>query len=162
MNEYDLTTIGLSFVITWGIGLLPPLLMRYAIIRRPLSKWVSIAVCTVFWFVNIIIFTAMGSQSKTHAALYLVAFVSYWILRKEPKSAMLSEENSEVESTSPIEDDAGRESAQNETHPKIRWDSSNNLYSVQTRKYLVYYFKNFDNYKSALAFVEQNPNKTYE
>jgi hypothetical protein len=93
MNEYDATTIALSFLITWGIGLLPPVLIRYAIIRRPLSKWVAIAVCAVFWFTNIIIFTALGSQSKTHAALYLVAFVSYWILRKEPKSATSDEEN---------------------------------------------------------------------
>lgn len=93
MNEYDVTTIALSFVITWSIGLLPPVLIRYAIIRRPLSKWVAIAVCALFWFVNILIFTALGSQSKAHAALYLIAFVSYWILRKEPKSETLSEEN---------------------------------------------------------------------
>jgi len=95
MNEYDITTIGLSLVITWGIGLLPPVLIRYAIIRRPLSKWVAIAVCAVFWFINIIIFTALGSQSKTHAALYLIAFASYWILRKEPKLATPSEENTD-------------------------------------------------------------------
>lgn len=95
MNEYDAATIALSFLITWSIGLLPPLLIRYVIIRRPLSKWVAIAVCAVFWFTNIIIFTTLGSQSKTHAALYLIAFVSYWILRKEPKSATSGEENND-------------------------------------------------------------------
>jgi|SaaInlStandDraft_4_1057021.scaffolds.fasta_scaffold78335_2 hypothetical protein len=95
MNEYDAATIALSFLITWSIGLLPPVLIRYAIIRRPLSKWVAIAVCAVFWFANIIIFTALGSQSKTHAALYLIAFVSYWILRKEPKYSTSGEENTD-------------------------------------------------------------------
>ncbi|CCU72585.1 hypothetical protein [Thalassolituus oleivorans] len=95
MNEYDATTIAVSFLITWSIGLLPPALIRYAIIRRPISKWVAIAVCAVFWFANIIIFTALGSQSKTHAALYLIAFVSYWILRKEPKSVTSGEENAD-------------------------------------------------------------------
>jgi hypothetical protein len=95
MNEYDVTTIGLSLVITWGFGLLPPVLIRYVIIRRPLSKWVAIAVCAVFWFVNITIFTALGSQSKTHAALYLIAFLSYWILRKEPKLTTSSEETTD-------------------------------------------------------------------
>ncbi|MFY2507826.1 hypothetical protein ACN3E9_05970 [Vibrio pectenicida] len=95
MNEYDATTIALSFVITWSIGLLPPVLIRYAIMRRPLSKWVAIVVCAVFWFINIIIFTALGSQSKTQAALYLIAFVSYWILRKESKSTTSSEENTD-------------------------------------------------------------------
>ena len=39
----------------------------------------------VFWFTNIVIFTALGSQSKTHRALFLVAVASYYILRRGAK-----------------------------------------------------------------------------
>ena len=51
-----------------------------------MDKWPAIGTCAIFWFLNIIIFTALGSKSKTHGALTLVAFVSYWILRKAVKA----------------------------------------------------------------------------
>lgn len=86
MYELDPYTIAASFALTWGIGLVPPLLIRYAILRRPMDKWPAIGACAFFWFFNIIVFTALGSQSKTHTALTLVAFVSYWLLRKTGKA----------------------------------------------------------------------------
>lgn len=64
-------TIIVSFVLTWGIGLIPPLLIRYAIVRKPLSKGWAIGLVIFLWMVNIVIFTVLGSQSKTHAALFL-------------------------------------------------------------------------------------------
>lgn len=70
----------MSVIITWGVGLSVPLILRYIILHRPLGKGASIAIAAVMLFVNIIIFSAMGSQSKTHTALYLIALVSYWIL----------------------------------------------------------------------------------
>lgn len=85
MYEFDAVTIIASIIITWGIGLAPPLLIRYAILKRPMDKWPAIGTCAILWFLNIIIFTALGSKSKTHGALTLVAFVSYWILRKAVK-----------------------------------------------------------------------------
>ena len=80
-------TIIVSFVLTWGIGLIPPLVIRYAIVRKPLSKGWAIGLVVFLWMVNIIIFTALGSQSKTHAALFLVAWTSYIILKKGNKTA---------------------------------------------------------------------------
>jgi hypothetical protein len=64
----------LSFLITWSIGLLPPILIRYALVRRPLARWASIGVCALFLIVNIALFEALGSESKSHGALALVAF----------------------------------------------------------------------------------------
>ncbi len=78
-------TIIVSFVLTWGIGLIPPLIVRHWIIRRPLTKPWAIGLVILFWMVNIFIFTALGSQSKTHAALFFVAWVSYIILKKDRK-----------------------------------------------------------------------------
>lgn len=82
MYELDATTIIVSFIITWSVGLLPPALIRYAILKRPIPKWPAIGTCALFWVINIVLFTAMGSKSKTHGALVLIAFVSYWILRQ--------------------------------------------------------------------------------
>lgn len=75
-------TIIVSFVLTWGIGLIPPLIIRYAIVRKPLPKGWAIGLVVFLWMVNIVVFTALGSQSKTHAALFLVAWVSYIIFKK--------------------------------------------------------------------------------
>ena len=82
MHEFDPVTIIASIVFTWGIGLAPPLVIRYAFLKKPMDKWPAISTCAFFWFLNIILFSALGSQSKTHAALTLVAFASYWLLRK--------------------------------------------------------------------------------
>lgn len=74
-----------SFLFTWGIGLAPPLLIRFAIMHRPLGRGWAIGATVIFWMFNVVLFTALGSQSKSHGALVLVAFASYAILRKESK-----------------------------------------------------------------------------
>jgi hypothetical protein len=75
----------LSFILTWGIGLAPPLLIRFKFNKEPMGKWPAIGTCTFLWFVNVMLFAALGSQSKNHGALILVAFVSYWILTKRER-----------------------------------------------------------------------------
>lgn len=85
MAELDAVTILLSFIITWGIGLAPPLLIRYIFLKRPVSRWPAIGICASFWVFNVILFTALGSKSRSHFALTLVAFVSYWLLRRSEK-----------------------------------------------------------------------------
>ena len=75
----------LSFVLTWAVGLLPPILIRFVFMRRPIEKAWAIGVVFLLWLFNVIFFTALGSQSKTHAALFLVSCVSYAILRRGGK-----------------------------------------------------------------------------
>ena len=84
-GEYWWITLIVSAILTWGVGLTPPLLIRFAFLRRPISKGWAIGTAAIFWFINIIIFTALGSTSKTHGALFLVAWASYAILRKGAK-----------------------------------------------------------------------------
>lgn len=74
-------TLIISALLTWGVGLLPPILIRYLFIRKPLSKKVAIVLACIFLFLNLFFFIAIGSQSKTHSALFLVAIASYYILR---------------------------------------------------------------------------------
>lgn len=78
----DTTALILSLAITWIIGLTPPLLTRYLIVRRPMGRPAAIAFCATFWVLNLGLFIALGSQSKSHVALLLIAFVSYGILTK--------------------------------------------------------------------------------
>lgn len=83
MYEINLANLVFSGLVTWGIGLAPPLVIRYAILKAPMGKWPAIGVCLFFWLFNVMLFSILGSQSKTHTALTLVMFVSYWILRKK-------------------------------------------------------------------------------
>lgn len=84
-GEYWWLTIAVSFLLTWGIGLTPPLLLRFAIVRKPLRKRWTIPIVFVLWVINLAIFEALGSTSKTHTALTMVAFVSFFIIRKGAK-----------------------------------------------------------------------------
>lgn len=82
MNELNVTDIIASFIITWSIGLIPPLLIRYVILKSPMKIGYAIGTCALFWVINIVIFTALGSQSTTHGAIHLIAIASYFIFRK--------------------------------------------------------------------------------
>jgi|GEM_PF-4063484 len=82
------TDIILSIIFTWVVGLLPPLLIRYVLLKRPIAKWPAIGICVFFWLCSFILFTSLGSKSKTHTVLYLIAWVSYLILRRENKTPM--------------------------------------------------------------------------
>lgn len=86
MEDFTAIEIILSFIVTWAIGLIPPLLIRYAFLRRPMDKKSAIGISALFWVLNVILFTALGSKNKTHAVLLLIAYVSYWILRRERKT----------------------------------------------------------------------------
>jgi hypothetical protein len=88
------TTLALSFAITWAIGLTPPILLRFVFLSRPIGMWPAIAVVFGFAFFNLMLFVALGSQSKSHTVVGLMAFVSFYILRKgareEPSPKELS------------------------------------------------------------------------
>lgn len=85
MYEIDTITLILSLVLTWGIGLTPPILIRYIFFKRSIARWLAVGICTFLWLSNIFLFTALGSKSKTHAVLFIIAFVSYFILRYDTK-----------------------------------------------------------------------------
>ena len=81
-GEYWWLTLIFSALLTWGVGLLPPVLVRFVFVKKSLSKKSAILFVSVFWILNLIFFIAIGSQSKAHAALFLVAWASYTILHK--------------------------------------------------------------------------------
>jgi hypothetical protein len=85
MYDFSAPDLIFSLLLTWGIGLTPPLVFRYLIIRKPLSRGWALSVCGLFVIVNLAIFIALGSESKTHTAVVLIAMVSYWILHRDPQ-----------------------------------------------------------------------------
>lgn len=75
-------TLLVSFLLTWGVGLAPPVVIRFLLARRPIGKGAAIGITSIFFIFNLVLFAALGSQSKSHGALALVALASYAILRK--------------------------------------------------------------------------------
>lgn len=85
MTENTIWMLLLSFLITWSIGLVPPLFIRFVFLRRLIEKWPAIGIAVLFLFLNLVLFITIGSENKTHAVLYIIAWVSYIILRKKEK-----------------------------------------------------------------------------
>ena len=86
MDEFSTSALIFSFLITWTIGLTPPVIIRNVFLRRSISKLPAIGICAFFWFFNFVLFTLLGSKSKSHAALGIIAMVSYYILTKPKKN----------------------------------------------------------------------------
>jgi hypothetical protein len=85
-----------SIAITWGIGLLPPVLIRFALVKHSLTKNKAILVTAILWVLNLTLSIAMG---RGHTALFLVAWASYVILRKKSKDEMEKETDRLFENT---------------------------------------------------------------
>lgn len=79
-------TILVSFVITWSIGLAPPLLIRYAFMRRPLSKkaatWIALGFSVLFWFSFLLLNLALDQEPGRGVVWVVVFFVSRWIMSR--------------------------------------------------------------------------------
>lgn len=87
LNNFGLfLAVILSILFTWGLGLLIPILLRFVILKKPLSGGVALAIVAIVYFIQLFISLALDSKSKTHGALLLVAFVSYKIMRKGHKN----------------------------------------------------------------------------
>lgn len=70
----------LMLLLNWSIGLTPPIVLRYIVLRRPIHhRWLAIFIICILLLLNMIIFSALGG--KNPGALILMAFVSYAILR---------------------------------------------------------------------------------
>jgi len=95
-GEYWALTLIVSAVFTWGIGLTPPLLIRFVFVRRPISKGWAIASVLLFGYVNFAIFCANAAVNgrRVGPAFILIAFASYAILRKSTKEGIPNEQSS--------------------------------------------------------------------
>jgi hypothetical protein len=81
IDDYWLFTLALSLLITWGFGLIPPLIARFVVLRRCFSKPAAIIFSVTFLGVDIVVFTILGNSTSENISLFLVAFASFAILR---------------------------------------------------------------------------------
>lgn len=86
-----IATLAVSFLVTWGLGLAPPLLIRYACLRRPLraqaASWVAGGFCGFFWISFRLFHHAVGEKPGTGAVWLLVFVVARWILSRGSPAA---------------------------------------------------------------------------
>lgn len=76
----------ISFIFTWAVILTPPVIVRFIFVRRPIESMnIAAAISGGLYFINLLLFIALGSQSKSHAVLILGAIVCYNILKYETK-----------------------------------------------------------------------------
>jgi hypothetical protein len=81
----------LTFIVTWAIGLSPPLLLRYVLHKRPFGKEPAIATVIGLFIFNIavvlLLSISFGSGGWPSPVWGAVAVVSYFILRQSPAKA---------------------------------------------------------------------------
>jgi hypothetical protein len=76
----------LFFVVFWAVGLLPPVLIRFAFARKQLSRGAAFGLTILLWFVNFFILSMLRGQNLTsgHGAdtwLVFLTFSTYNVLR---------------------------------------------------------------------------------
>lgn len=76
----------LGIIITWSLGLLIPAIIRYVIVRKPISKALSVIICIANWLLNVTFWSYMAlpidSHSDSHAVQFFVALFAYYFMSK--------------------------------------------------------------------------------
>ena len=72
----------------WTVILVPPSLIRFAFLKRPVSKIMAITISAVLWIVNVIAMAAMGLENQAHVVLVGIAVGSYYLLRVRQRESV--------------------------------------------------------------------------
>ena len=72
----------------WTVILVPPSLIRFAFLKRPVSKIMAITISAVLWIVNVIAMAAMGLEKQAHVVLVGIAVGSYYLLRVRQRESV--------------------------------------------------------------------------
>lgn len=86
-------TAAVSMLITWGIGLTPPLIVRYILMKRPLDRKIATRIAASFSVLFFILFTVANGMladgfieskdiGRTGAVWVIIFFVSRWIMSR--------------------------------------------------------------------------------
>jgi hypothetical protein len=85
-NTNMILILTVSFIVTWVLGLAPPLVVRYLIARRPLIKktasWIAAGFSAFFWISFLLLNETLGEESGTGTVWIIVFFVSRWIMSR--------------------------------------------------------------------------------
>lgn len=79
-------TLFVSFIGTWSLGLTPPLLIRYAFMRRPLSRkassWIAAGFSAFLWIAFLALHHPLGEKPGNGAVWVIMFFVARWIMSR--------------------------------------------------------------------------------
>jgi len=127
-GEQSGLTLLAPFLIDWLVGLTPPLLIRFVLMRRPIGIGWALVVAALFGILHYALVTAFGGESKTYDTLVLIAIVSLLILTAGKKdyapvvdqSKKSRPKAASSEATASIQNvrDKKKESAPNSTLPR--------------------------------------------
>lgn len=79
---HDIAT-GLSIVLAWCVALGPPLIIRYAVLKRQMDKWSAIGTCAFFWLMYVIVITPVFESRSKSSFAFGFALIAYVLLRKK-------------------------------------------------------------------------------
>jgi membrane-associated HD superfamily phosphohydrolase len=87
-NEFSNTSIYvvilyfvINLILTWAVGLALPLLLRFIILRKKVSKNIAILIAIFNFFIMIFVFRYIfHSQNKTYLIEIVVGYVAYRIM----------------------------------------------------------------------------------
>jgi len=69
------------FLLTYGIGLLPPILIRYIFVRETLKRSRALIIVIVFYIIHLFIVILLSEgRPSAHFPLIIIATISYGIL----------------------------------------------------------------------------------
>lgn len=78
-----LVYILLNFMLTYGVGIGVPLILRKFILKKTLTKKTAILVSFFWYIVQLTIWTLLNSSSKAHGGLMIISVLTYVIFTKE-------------------------------------------------------------------------------
>lgn len=83
-------SVAVSFIITWGLGLAPAFIARYAVYKGPLTKraanWIA-GISSLVFFFGFRVLNAALEERGNGAVWILIFFVSRWIMTRGDKNA---------------------------------------------------------------------------
>ena len=84
----------IRFAITWGVGLLPSLIARYAIYKRPVPRknanWIA-GVGSVFFALCFMVLNAAAGGKSNPVAWVIIFFVARWVMTRGAKPEPVKE-----------------------------------------------------------------------
>lgn len=79
-------SLAISFVVTWSVGLTPPVVIRYLLLKRPLQRkaatWTSVGICVVMLFLSVLVTDWAGEKQGSHFWVFFLFFVARWVLER--------------------------------------------------------------------------------
>jgi len=125
--EDSYINILISLILPWVIGLTPPFLIRYKILKHPMKQSKAIQTIIIQWILNFIFFMGLGASSSISGFLLLVAWPSYAILRKGYR------QYDEKQNDGKTDQEKINKERENHSQEKKKWDEERERWEKESK-----------------------------